>query len=177
MSNIKWAIDPMHSEITFKVKHLMITTVTGYFRKFDLEVETETDDFNTVKKIEFSADISSIDTGNEQRDAHLKSADFFNHEEQAHISFSGKDYKVDGDEGELTGDLTIRDITKPITLKVEYGGTVVDPYGQTKAGFTLSGKISRKEFGLTWNAVTEAGSMVVSDEVKLNIEVQLIKQA
>lgn len=177
MSNIKWAIDPMHSEITFKVKHLMITTVTGYFRKFDLEVETETDDFNTAKKIQFSADIDSIDTGNEQRDAHLKSADFFNSEEESHISFIGKSYKVNGDEGELSGDLTIRNITKPITLKVEYGGTIVDPYGQTKAGFTLAGKLSRKEFGLTWSAVTEAGSVVVSDEVKLNIEVQLIKQA
>lgn len=177
MSNIKWAIDPMHSEITFKVKHLMITTVTGHFRKFNLEVETETDDFNTAKKIEFSADINSIDTGNEQRDAHLKSADFFNTEEETHIAFSGKNYKVSGDEGELSGDLTIRNITKPITLKVEYGGTIVDPYGQTKAGFTLAGKISRKEFGLTWSAVTEAGSVVVSDEVKLSIEVQLIKQA
>ncbi len=177
MSNIKWAIDPTHSEITFKVKHLMITTVTGYFRKFDLEVETETDDFNTAKKIQFSADINSIDTGNEQRDTHLKSADFFDNEEEAHISFIGKSYKVSGDEGELSGDLTIRNITKPITLKVEYGGTIVDPYGQTKAGFTLAGKLSRKEFGLTWSAVTEAGSVVVSDEVKLNIEVQLIKQA
>jgi polyisoprenoid-binding protein YceI len=177
MSNIKWAIDPTHSEIAFKVKHLMITTVTGYFRKYDLEVETETDDFSSVKKIEFSADIDSIDTNNEQRDAHLKSADFFNSEEESHILFSGKSYNVSGDEGELSGDLTIRNITKPITLKVEYGGTLVDPYGQTKAGFTLSGKLSRKEFGLTWSAVTEAGSVVVSDDVKLAIEVQLIKQA
>lgn len=177
MTNIKWAIDPTHSEITFKVKHLMITTVTGYFRKFDLEVETETDDFNTAKKIEFSADINSIDTGNEQRDAHLKSADFFNSEEEAQILFSGKNYKVDGDEGELSGDLTIRGITKPITLKIEYGGTVVDPYGQTKAGFTVNGKLSRKEFGLIWNAVTETGSMVVSDDVKLSGEIQLVKQA
>lgn len=177
MSNIKWAIDPTHSEITFKVKHLMITTVTGYFRKFDLEVETETDDFNTAKKIEFSADINSIDTGNEQRDAHLKSGDFFNTDEEAQILFSGKGYKVDGDEGELSGDLTIRGITKPITLKIEYGGTVVDPYGQTKAGFTVTGKLSRKEFGLTWSPVTEAGSVVVSDDVKLSAEIQLVKQA
>jgi len=177
MSNIKWAIDPTHSEITFKVKHLMITTVTGHFKKFDLEVETETDDFNTTKKIEFSADINSVDTNNEQRDAHLKSADFFNGEEDPKILFSGKSYQVDGDEGELSGDLTIRGITKPVTFKVEYGGTVVDPYGQTKAGFTVTGKLSRKEFGLTWNAVTEAGSVVVSDDVKINVEVQLIKQA
>lgn len=177
MSNIKWAIDPTHSEVTFKVKHLMITTVTGHFKKFDLVVETETDDFNTAKKIEFSADINSIDTGNEQRDAHLKSADFFNTDEEAQILFSGKSYKVDGDEGELSGDLTIRGITKPFTFKIEYGGTVVDPYGQTKAGFTITGKLSRKEFGLTWNAVTEAGSVVVSDDVKLNAEIQLIKQA
>jgi polyisoprenoid-binding protein YceI len=171
-----WNLDPTHSEVQFKVKHLMITTVTGYFKKFDLSVVIEGEDFTTASTIEFTADIDSIHTNNEQRDTHLKSADFFDAENHPQIRFVGKDYKVDGDEGSLTGDLSIRGTTKPVTVKVEYGGTVVDPYGQTKAGFTVSGKISRKEFGLTWNAVTEAGQVVVSDEIKLHAEIQVVKQ-
>jgi polyisoprenoid-binding protein YceI len=176
MSNIKWVLDPTHSEITFKLKHLMISTVTGHFNKFNLLAETATDDFSTAKKIEFSAETDSIDTNNEQRDGHLKSADFFNAELYPEIKFSGKNYEGNGDEAKLKGDLTIGAITKPLTLNVEFGGIVVDPYGQTKAGFTVTGKISRKEFGLTWNAVTEAGSVVVSDEIKINAEIQLVKQ-
>jgi polyisoprenoid-binding protein YceI len=174
---IKWKIDPAHSEIQFKVKHLMITTVTGYFKQFDLEVETETDDFNTASKIEFTADINSIDTNNLQRDTHLKSADFFDAETHSQLKFEGKKYQASGDEAKLQGDLTIRGTTKPVTLNVEYGGIVVDPYGQTKAGFTVSGKISRKEFGLTWSAVTEAGHVVVSDDIRIHAEIQLVKQA
>jgi len=173
---ITWKIDPAHSEIQFKVKHLMITTVTGYFRKFDLEVETQNEDFSSASKIEFTAEIDSIDTNNDQRDTHLKSADFFDSENHKEIKFVGKKFNAAGDHANLTGDLTIRGTTKPITLNVEYGGTVVDPYGQTKAGFTVNGKISRKEFGLTWSAVTEAGSVVVSDEIRILAEVQLIKQ-
>jgi polyisoprenoid-binding protein YceI len=155
----------------------MITTVTGYFKKFDLNVKTETEDFATAKGIEFTADINSIDTNNAQRDTHLKSIDFFNAEEHAQLRFVGNKYEVKGDEAKLHGDLTIRGVTKPITLNVEFGGIVVDPYGQTKAGFTVKGRISRKEFGLTWNALTEAGSVVVSDEIKIHAEVQLVKQA
>lgn len=174
---ITWKIDPAHSEIQFKVRHLMVTNVTGYFKKFDLVVETETDDFNTAKKIEFTADIDSIETNNEQRDTHLKSDDFFNAAKFKQLKFVGKDYKANGDEATLNGDLTIRDITKPIKLNVEYGGTVVDPYGQTKAGFTVTGKINRKDFNLMWDAVTEAGQVVVSNEIKINCEIQLVKQA
>ncbi len=177
MATIKWKIDPAHSEILFKVKHLMITTVTGSFKEFDLEVETESDDFTTASKIEFTANINSISTNNEQRDTHLKSADFFNAEEHAQLRFVGKKYEANGDDAKLHGDLTIKGNTKPITLDVEFGGIVVDPYGQTKAGFTVSGKISRKEFGLTWSAVTEAGQIVVSDDIKVHAEVQLVKQA
>lgn len=173
---IQWKLDPTHSEVQFKVKHLMITTVTGYFKTFDLEVETENNDFTTASRIEFTADINSIDTNNQQRDTHLKSADFFDVENHPQIRFVGQQYKSDGEEGTLQGDLTIRGNTKPVTVKVEYGGTVVDPYGQTKAGFTISGKISRKEFGLVWNAVTEAGQVVVSDDIKLHAEIQLVKQ-
>jgi polyisoprenoid-binding protein YceI len=171
-----WKIDPSHSEIQFKVRHLMVTNVTGYFRKFDLNVETENDDFNTAKKIEFTADLDSIETNNEQRDTHLKSDDFFNAEKFKQLKFVSTDYSGSGDEATLKGDLTIRDITKPVQLKVEYGGTVVDPYGQTKAGFTVTGKISRKEFGLVWNAVTEAGQVVVSDDIRILCEIQLVKQ-
>jgi polyisoprenoid-binding protein YceI len=173
----KWKIDSAHSEIQFKVKHLMITTVTGYFKNFDLKVETETEDFHTAKRIVFTADIDSITTNNEQRDAHLKSADFFHAKEYPQLHFDGNKYEAKGDKVKLHGDLTIRGITKPITLNVEYGGTVVDPYEQTKAGFTVNGKISRKEFGLIWNAVTETGGVVVGDEIKIHAEVQLVKQS
>lgn len=173
---IKWKIDPSHSEIQFKVRHLMVTNVTGYFRQFDLTVETGTDDFDTAKKIEFTADLDSVETNNEQRDTHLKSDDFFNAEKFKQLKFVGKEYRSVGDESTLTGDLTIRDVTKPIKLNVEYGGSVVDPYGQSKAGFTVTGKISRKEYGLTWNAVTEAGQVVVSDDIRIYCEIQLVKQ-
>lgn len=176
MVQIKWKIDPAHSEIQFKVKHLMITTVTGYFKNFNLEVETASDDFNTASRVEFTADINSIDTNNQQRDTHLKSADFFDSENHAQLHFLGRKYESKGDEATLHGDLTIRGVTKPVTLQVEFGGIVVDPYGQTKAGFTVRGKVSRREFGLTWNAVTEAGQVVVSDEIRVHCEIQLVKQ-
>jgi len=173
----KWKIDTAHSEIQFKVKHLMITTVTGHFRQFDLNVDTDSDDFTTAKKIEFTAEINSIDTNNSQRDAHLKSADFFNAEEYSKLKFVGAKYEANDDEAKLYGDLTIKNITRPVILNVEHGGIVDDPYGQTKAGFTVNGKISRKDFGLTWSAVTEAGQVVVGDEIKIQAEVQLVKQA
>ena len=177
MANIKWAVDPMHSEVQFKVKHLMITTVTGYFGQFNIEAETTDDQFTDATSVIFTADVNSISTNNEQRDTHLKSADFFDAEEHSEIRFVGDKYEnVGSDDYKLHGNLTIKGITKPKTFQVEFGGIVVDPYGQTKAGFTVNGKISRKEFGLTWNAVTEAGSVVVSDEIKLLAEVQLVKQ-
>lgn len=174
--SITWKVDPGHTDIQFKVKHLMITTVTGYFRKFGCEVITETDDFNSTTSIKFTADINSIDTNNEWRDTHLKSDDFFKAEKYSQIVFVGTRYEAMNDEATLHGNLTIRGITKPINLAVEFGGMVVDPNGQTKAGFTVTGRLSRKEFELKWNAVTEAGSVVVSDEVKIHAEVQLIKQ-
>ena len=177
MSNIKWALDPTHSEIIFKVKHLMISTVTGQFKSFNASAETETDDFNTATKIEFTADIDSIDTNNEQRNGHLKSADFFDAEKYPQLKFIGKKYEADDNEGKITGKLTMHGVTKPITLHVEFGGIVKDPYGQTKAGFTVTGKINRKDFGLSWGGVTETGGVVLGDEVKINAEIQLIKKA
>ncbi|PTX21113.1 polyisoprenoid-binding protein YceI [Pontibacter mucosus] len=177
MATTRWVTDPMHSEVQFKVKHLMITTVTGYFGHFNVEVETEDDDFTKASKILFTADVDSISTNNEQRDTHLKSADFFDAASHGQVKYEGKNFeKVGENEYKLHGDLTIRGTTKPVTVNVEFGGIVVDPYGQTKAGFTVTGKINRKDYGLMWDAVTEAGSVVVSDEIKLNCEIQLVKQ-
>jgi polyisoprenoid-binding protein YceI len=171
----KWTIDTAHSEITFKVKHLVISTVTGKFNEFDAAIETDNDEFENAV-ITFEAAIESINTGNEDRDNHLKSDDFFNAAEYPKMSFTSTSFIKTGDgEYKLTGDLTIRGNTKTIQLDAEYGGTVVDPYGNTKAGFEVSGKINRKEFGLKWGAVTEAGSVVVSDDVKLNLNVQFTR--
>jgi len=178
MATRTWAIDPTHSEVHFKIKHLMITNVTGSFDIFQASVATEDEDFSTAK-VNFTADVNSISTGNEQRDEHLKSADFFDAATYPKIKFTAiKAENVDNDGSyELHGDLTIRDITKNVKLSVEFGGVVKDPYGNTKAGFTINGKINRKDFGLTWNAVTEAGGVVVSDEVRIISEIQLIEQA
>lgn len=175
MATTKWNLDPTHSEVTFKVKHLMISTVSGKFKAFEGQVETENDDFQIVKNIEFKADVKTIDTNNEERDEHLRSGDFFAAGEHTDLVFRAEKYDTNSDK--LEGELTIRNTTKPVTLDVDFGGVVVDPYGQTKAGLTVSGKISRKEFGLTWDAVTEAGSVVVSDQVRLNADVQFVKQA
>lgn len=175
MANSKWTIDPTHSEVTFKVKHLMISTVTGRFKTFEGSLESEGEGFEKLQNIEFKADIDSIDTNNDQRDEHLRSSDFFTADQHPELTFKAGHFDVKNDT--LVGELTIKDTTKPITLDVDFGGVVVDPYGQTKAGLTLSGKISRKEFGLTWDGVTEAGSVVVSDQVRLNLEVQFVKQA
>ncbi|MBK7434642.1 MAG: YceI family protein [Chitinophagaceae bacterium] len=178
MATKNWALDPTHSEIQFKVKHLMITNVTGSFGIFSVSVETEDEDFSKAK-VSFTADVDSISTGNEQRDTHLKSADFFDAANHPQIKFTATRFEAVDNDGsyELYGDLTIRETTKPIKLDVEFGGVVKDPWGNTKAGFTLNGKIKRKEFGLSWDAVTEAGGIVVSDEVRFNCEIQLIEQA
>jgi len=176
MATTHWQADPAHSEIQFKVKHLMITTVTGHFKSFDLEVETEEDDFTKASYIVFTAETNSIETNNAQRDTHLRSADFFSADVYPQIRFVGKDFKKKGDMYELDGELTIRNITKPVILEIEFAGIVIDPYGQTKAGFTINGKIKRKEFNLIWDAVTEAGQVVVSNDIKIHAEVQLIKQ-
>lgn len=172
-----YKIDPMHSEITFKVKHLMITNVTGNFKQFDASMEANAEDFSDAK-ISFEADINSISTGNEQRDTHLKSDDFFSAEQFPKLSFTSTSFThKGGSDYVLNGDLTIKGNTKPVSLNVEFGGRMTDFYGQDKAGFEISGKINRSEFGLTWSAVTEAGGVVVSDEIKLNLAVQMVKQA
>ena len=177
MATTTWTVDPTHSEVQFKVKHLVISTVTGSFKTFNGTLETESDDF-TNAKASFSLDVDSINTNQSDRDNHLKSADFFDAEKYPKITFESTSFnQAGGDAYQLQGNLTIRDVTKPVTLNVEYGGSAADFYGNTKAGFEVTGKISRKEFGLQWNAVTEAGAVVVGDEIKLIINVQFIKQA
>jgi polyisoprenoid-binding protein YceI len=171
-----WIIDPTHSEVHFKVKHLVISTVTGTFKSFAGSMESENEDFQDAA-IEFTLDVDSIDTNQEQRDGHLKSADFFDAAQFPKISFKSTSFKKVGDEYELSGDLTLKNVSKPVKLNVEYGGRATDFYGNDKAGFEVSGKISRKEFGLTWDGITEAGAIVVGDEIKLQINVQFAKQA
>ncbi len=171
-----YKIDTAHSEITFKVKHLMITNVTGNFNKFDATMESSATDFSDAS-ISFDADVNSISTNNEQRDGHLKSDDFFSAEKFPTINFKSTSFKnTGGSEFTLAGDLTIRDITKSVSFEAEYGGTATDPYGQVKSGFEITGKFNRSEFGLTWSALTEAGGVMLSDEVKLQLNVQMIKQ-
>lgn len=170
----KWNLDPAHSEIEFKVKHMMITNVKGNFQSFAVDVDGEELD---NAKFTATIDAASINTSNADRDAHLKGADFFDAEKYPSLVFKSNGFKnVGGDDYELTGDLTIKDVTKPVTLQVEFGGKNTDPWGNEKAGYTLSGKISRKEWGLNWNAALETGGVLVSDDVRINGEIQLVKQ-
>lgn len=172
----KWAVDPAHSEINFKVKHLMISNVKGEFKDFQIDMMGE--NLEDASGIKVNIQTGSISTNNSDRDAHLRSEDFFHVDEFPSMTFLGESLtKIDDDEFILKGELSIKDVTKPIELKVEFGGQTTDPYGNEKLGFSVSGKISRKEWGLNWNAVLEAGGVMVSDEVKLSAEVQLVKQA
>lgn len=171
-----WKVDSMHSEVGFKVRHMMISNVSGSFGSFDAHVSTHGDDFSAAK-FDFSAAIDSINTGVADRDGHLKSGDFFDAENHPALKFTSTDVKkVADDVLEISGHLEIKGTVKPVVLKAEFAGIAVDPYGQTKAGMTLTGSIKRSEFGLTWSAVTEAGNVVVGDEIKLSAELQFIKQ-
>jgi polyisoprenoid-binding protein YceI len=176
MAKSNWAIDPTHSEIGFKVKHMMFTNVSGKFNTFTAAIENENDNFET-SKITFSADVNAVDTSNADRDNHLRSADFFDAEKFAKLSFvSTSISKVNEGEYEITGDLTIKDVTKSVKLQAEYSGQMKDPWGNTKIGLSVNGKINRKEFGLTWNAALETGGVLVGEEVKLVAEMQFVKQ-
>ena len=170
----KWGIDPTHTEVQFKVKHLVISTVTGFFKKFSGSIESENEDFNQAS-VNFSIDVNSIDTNQPDRDTHLKSADFFAAEQHPTLDFVGKLKLVSDNQYKLAGALTIRGTSKNVELTAEFGGIVIDPWGNTKAGFEINGKINRKDFGLSWNALTEAGGMVVSEEVRLHINAELVK--
>ena len=176
MSTTKWSIDTAHSEIGFKVKHMMFTNVSGNFEKFDASIETEGDDFTTAK-FDFSGETSSITTGNADRDNHLKSADFFDAEQFQKLTFKSTSFeKIEESDYKLTGDLTLHGVTKPVKLDVEFGGLAKDPWGNTKVGLSATGKINRKDWGLNWNSALETGGVLVGEEVKLNIELQFIQQ-
>ncbi len=178
MENLtKWVLDPTHSEIIFKVKHLMITNVKGEFRSFTAHVNSQGIDFSKAT-VNATIDATSVFTNNDDRDAHLRSADFFDAENYKTLTFDGASFtKLDDDNYQLKGNLTIKGITKEIALEVEFGGINKDPWGNEKAGFSLTGKINRKDWGLNWNAALEAGGVLVSDDVKINAEIQLVKQA
>ncbi|MFW5707988.1 MAG: YceI family protein [Bacteroidota bacterium] len=174
MATTKWVLDPTHSEILFKVKHLMITNVKGEFRSFSGEIDGE--DFSRSKAT-ISIDASSVFTNNEDRDKHLVSPDFFDTEKFDRITFESVAFqKVDGENYKLTGILTMKGVSKEITLDVEFGGTNKDPWGNEKAGFSVSGTINRKDWGLNWNAALETGGVLVGEDVKIMAEVQFVKQ-
>ena len=167
----KWNLDPSHSEVQFKVKHMVISTVSGELQIFDAAIEAENDDFSHAK-INFSADVNSINTKNKDRDNHLKSDDFFSANQYPEIKFTS----ASGIEnGKIAGDLEIKGISKPVVLEADFGGVINDPFGFVRAGFEISGKINRKDFGLSWSQTTEAGGLVVSDEVKLIANVEFTK--
>ena len=165
----KWNLDPTHSEITFKVRHMMISNVKGSFTNFTSELESEDDTFKNVT-VKTAIQTESVNTNNTDRDNHLRSEEFFNAAVNPEITFESNSLN-----NEVTGNLTINGVTKPVTLDVEFGGINVDPWGNTKAGFSFEGKIKRSDFGLNWNAALEAGGVMVSDEVKIAGELQYVK--
>jgi len=171
LSKTTWAIDNAHSEITFKVRHMMIASVSGKFETFTAHAETE-DENLTGAMLSFSAETASINTNAADRDNHLRSTDFFDSATYPTMTFKSSHVT----ENEVVGDLTIKDITKEVCLKLEKGGTGKDPWGQTRIGFTVSGKINRKDWDLNWNAALETGGVLVSDEVAINAEIQFVKQ-
>ena len=177
MATTKWVLDPTHSELGFKIKHLMISSVSGSLKSFQAEVETDGVDFSTAQ-ISLSADMASISTNNDQRDAHLRNSDFFEVEKYPELKFtSTKAAKVDSDTFTLFGDLTLKGVTRPVKLNVEFNGVTKDPWGGERAGFVVTGKINRSDWGVNFNGVLETGGVMLSEEVRIISEVQLVKQA
>lgn len=177
MQKAVWALDVTHSEITFKVKHMMVTNVTGKFEDYSVTADIDEENFEN-SQVSFTAKTSSVNTGVADRDNHLRSADFFDSENHPEMTFTSTSFeKVDDESYRMTGNLNIRGTEKQVTLNVEIGGFGKDPWGNTKGGFTISGKINRKEWGLNWNAALEAGGVLVAEDVRINCEVQLMKQA
>ena len=176
MEKIKWLLDPMHSELQFKIKHLMISNVSGALKSFQAEVETEEEDFSTAK-INLTAQMESISTNNEQRDAHLRNSDFFEVDKYPELKFkSTKVEKIDADTFVLHGELTLKGVTKPVKLNVEFNGTTKDPWGGERSGFVITGKINRSDWGVNFNGVLETGGVMLGEEVKINSEIELVKQ-
>ena len=176
MTTTKWSIDQSHSEIQFKVRHLMVSYVTGQFTRFNATVETKGDDFTTAR-VNFTADVNSISTHNEQRDAHLKNTDFFDAENHPELKFESDNIeKITDEEYKVEGILTIRGISKKVILTAEYGGIMVDPWGNTRTGFTITGKINRKDFGVSFGMVSETGGVLLADEVKISVNAEFVKE-
>lgn len=174
MSTTKWVIDPSHSEINFKVKHLMISNVKGSFTKFIATIDGA--DF-TKSSVEATIEAASINTNNTDRDVHLKSADFFDVAQYESILFKSTSFvAVDDETYKLKGHLTIKGIIKEVALNVEFGGTNIDPWGNEKMAFSVEGKINRKDWGLNWNAALETGGVLVGEEVKISADLQFVKQ-
>jgi len=177
MATTKWVLDPTHSELGFKIKHLMISNVSGSLTSFEAAIETQGEDFTTAQ-ISLSADMASISTNNDQRDAHLRNSDFFEVEKYPELKFtSTKLEKIDSDTFALFGDLTLKGVTRPVKLNVEFNGVAKDPWGGERAGFVVSGKINRSDFGINFNAALETGGVVLSEEVRIFSEIQVVKQA
>lgn len=178
MTKTVWTVDPVHSEVGFSVKHMMISKAKGTFDQFDAEIEADVEDL-TDSKVEVTIQTASVNTRNEDRDNHLRSADFFDSENFPNMKFTATDIKKkSGNDYEVTGNLTIKDTTKPVTLDVTFEGQSKDPMGgDTVAGFSGKTSINRKEFGLTWNAAVETGGVLVGEDVNINFELELHKQA
>jgi polyisoprenoid-binding protein YceI len=171
-----WKLDPSHSRLEFSARHMVIASVKGHFNSFDVNVRTEGDDFKTGE-IDVTIDASSIDTGIADRDNHLKSDDFFNTEKYGEITFRGSSVRqTDEDNYVVLGYLTIRGISKPVELNVEFGGIVNDPWGNVRTGFSLSGSIDRFDYDLKWNALMETGGAIVGKTIKINADIELVKQ-
>ncbi len=177
MANTKWALDASHSELSFKIRHMMVSNVTGYFKKFDGSVETDGHDMTTAK-VRFTADVHSITTNNEQRDAHLRNPDFFDADNHPEIVFESTSMEKTGiDEYKLHGNISMRGVTKPITLNVDLGGLVdQDPWGHTRAGFTVTGKVNRMDHGVSFGGVSDTGAIMLGHDVHISANVQFVKQ-
>jgi polyisoprenoid-binding protein YceI len=177
MANVKWAVDSAHSSVDFTVRHMMIAKVKGTFQSFEAVIEADPKDLTTAN-IQFSVDLSSVDTRNTDRDAHLRSADFFDVENQPKMTFqSTKIVKTDDGEYEVSGDLTLHGVTHPEKFAVIFEGSGQDPWGNEKVGFSAQGNIKRSNYGLTYNAALETGGVLISDDVKVSIEIEALKQA
>ena len=177
MAKTKWTLDPTHSELGFKIKHLMISHVSGSFKSFKAEVVMEGENFSSAQ-IQLTAEMASIFTNNEQRDTHLRTSDFFEVDRFPELTFeSTRIEKLDGDTFTLHGNLTLKGVTKPVQLNVEYSGVTKDPWGGERVGFVVTGKIKRSNWGVNFNAALETGGVALGEEVRINSEIQLVKQA
>jgi len=176
MTHTKWSLDPTHSTLGFKIKHLMITNVSGLFKNFSADVENEGTDFSRAI-VKLKAEVGSIDTQNSQRDEHLRSSDFFGAEKFPELIFESKKIeKIDEENYLISGDLTMKGVTNPVKLNVEYGGETKDPWGGERVGFVITGKINRTDWGINFNAILETGNLMLAEDVKINSEIELVKE-